>query len=82
MGKPWFRVKEYGFGAGLPCSWEGWTTLAVFVTAIVGVSFLPPALTLAHPWLDTVIRVGLILGVITVAWLKSDGPWLWRNGRK
>jgi|UPI000648171A hypothetical protein len=82
MGKPWFHTKHYGVGSGLPCSWEGWALLAVFTAAIVGVRFLPGALTSAHPWIDPALRGGLIVGVIALAWLKSDGPWLWRWGGK
>jgi len=31
MAKPWFRTKRYGFGASLPCSWEGWVVLVAFL---------------------------------------------------
>lgn len=82
MGRPWFRTKVYGYGAGLPCSWEGWAVMAAFVLAMFGLHALPPALTTAHPWLDTVLRVALILGLIVIAWAKSDKPWFWRWGGK
>ena len=36
MGKPWFRVKRFGYGAGMPVSWEGWVVLAVFLAIAVG----------------------------------------------
>lgn len=78
MGKPWFRVKRYGFGAGLPCSWEGWALLAGFLVVIVtsGVAFAGR---------DPMLHQGLVLAataiVIVVSWRKSDGPWKWRWGQ-
>jgi len=82
MGKPWFRTKAFGYGAGLPCSWEGWVALAVFVGLAIAPSLLPQALTAAHPRLDIGFRVGLIIGFVVLAWLKSDKPWGWRwNGK-
>jgi predicted anti-sigma-YlaC factor YlaD len=77
MGKPWFRVKRYGFGAGLPCRWEGWALLAGFLVVIVtsGVAFAGR---------DPMLHLGLVLAataiVVVVSWRKSDGPWKWRWG--
>lgn len=77
MGKPWFRVKRYGFGAGLPCSWEGWALLAGFlvVLAASGVAFAGR---------DPMLHLGVVLAataiVVIVSWRKSDGPWKWRWG--
>lgn len=78
MGKPWFRVKRYGFGAGLPCSWEGWALLAGFlvVLAASGVAFAGR---------DPMLHLGVVLAataiVGVVSWRKSDGPWKWRWGQ-
>jgi hypothetical protein len=78
MGKPWFRVKRYGFGAGLPCSWEGWALLAGFLVVIV-------ASGVAFAGRDPMLHLGLVLAatviVIVVSWRKSDGPWKWRWGQ-
>ena len=40
MGKPWFNPKRYGYGAGLPCSWEGWAVLAAFAAIMLGGPYL------------------------------------------
>lgn len=32
--KPWFRSRTYGWG-WTPCSWEGWTVVAVFILFLV-----------------------------------------------
>ncbi len=81
MGKPWFRTKQYGYGASLPCSWEGWTALIAFVAVMIGLSALPQSLTAPHPWLGITLRVGLIVGFIVLVWRKSDQPWGWRWGK-
>ncbi len=77
MGKPWFRVKRYGLGAGLPCSWEGWALLAGFMAIVIGsgVAFAErrPALHIGVVLASTAI-------VLVVSRLKSDGPWKWRWG--
>ena len=43
MGKPWFNPKRYGYGAGLPCSWEGWAVLAAFMAIMLGGPYVPGA---------------------------------------
>ena len=75
MGKPWFRVKRYGFGAGLPCSWQGWSTLAAFLAVMFGVGLanLPPGPRVA-------IILAAAIAFMVVARLKSDRPWKWRWG--
>ena len=76
MGKPWFRVKQYGVGAGLPCSWEGWLVTAAFLGVIFGCGLLAEH----HPGL----RIGLILVAVAVfvivarprrrTWSQRYGP--------
>lgn len=78
MGKPWFRVKRYGFGAGLPCSWEGWALLAGFLVVVV-----TSGVVLAGR--NPMLHLGLVLAataiLVVVSWRKSDGPWKWRWGQ-
>jgi predicted anti-sigma-YlaC factor YlaD len=78
MGKPWFRVKRYGFGAGLPCSWEGWALLAGFLVIVI-----TSGVVLAKR--DPMLHFGVVLAstaiVVVVSWRKSDGPWKWRWGQ-
>ena len=76
MGKPWFRVKRYGYGAGLPISWEGWAVLAGFVAVVAGAGVLVRAQPLAYA--AVLLTAGVIFAVI--AHRKSNGPWKWRNG--
>jgi uncharacterized membrane protein len=76
MGKPWFRVKRFGYGAGLPCSWEGWAVVTVFLAVVIGGGVLSAVSADAHV---AVILTATAI-VTLIAWRKSDGPWKWRNG--
>ncbi|WP_425995804.1 hypothetical protein [Caulobacter sp. DWR1-3-2b1] len=78
MAKPWFRTKQYGYGASLPCSWEGWAAFILFMAVMIGLSALPEALTQPRPWLGIAVRVSLTVGFIVLVWRKSDKPWGWR----
>lgn len=80
--KPWFAQKRYGYGAGLPITWQGWALLGGYL-AIVAVVV----------WLDQqsdgrVRMIGLALFVIaTAAFLplvhkRTDGGWKWRWGQR
>lgn len=78
MGKPWFHPKAYGYGAGLPCSWEGWLVLAGFLGVMVGTAFIGD---------DTQWRLRLAVGGLAVMALviicaaKTRGGWRWRWGQ-
>ena len=75
MGKPWFRTKKYGYGAGLPCSWEGWVATAAFLAALIGLSALPEG------WPTIALVIGVTITFVIVARWKSDQPWSWRWGK-
>ena len=79
MGKPWFRVKRYGIGAGLPCSWEGWALVAVFLAIVVGSGLV---FTERAPMLHLGVVLASTAIVLVVSRLKSDGPWKWRWGNE
>ncbi len=80
MGKPWFRVKRHGYGAGLPCSWQGWAVIAVYLASLLTVGLLGMRYVEAHPF-GYVLAITVPTAVfVFIAWRKSDGPWRWRNG--
>jgi hypothetical protein len=74
--KYWFPAKRYGWGWGIPSSWQGWLVLAVFVGLLVVGSFLFPIRTELGPYLAYVaVLSGLLVGV---CWLKGEPPrWRW-----
>jgi hypothetical protein len=66
----WFRKRPYGYGAGWPLNWKGWT-LAAAMLAIVALlpwllqNFLPFA------WLvpATIIAIGVV--AIPLTWIAN-----------
>ena len=83
MGKAWFAPKKYGYGSGLPVSWQGWVVLAGFLAASSVLPFLaralqPPALAVSVVFAGIVI---LVAALLLIARAKTEGGWRWRNGR-
>ena len=82
MSKPWFAPKRFGYGAGLPISWEGWTTLAAFLGGIWAVLYFSRLLSSATE-IALVRLIGvtiLIAAFVAIARAKTEGGWHWRNG--
>jgi len=73
----WFRAKRYGWGWGLPLTWEGWLALAVFVVLVIAsaVMFPPPRAFASYLICIAVLCVALL----GVCWLKGE-PARWRWG--
>jgi len=80
--KPWFAAKRYGYGAGLPITWQGWAVTAAYL-AIIGVV----------AWLDhqadgrvRVIGFGLFVAAtasfLALVQRRTAGGWKWRWGRR
>lgn len=72
----WFAPKRYGYGAGLPISWQGWAVTLTFLAYAFAVSF----------WFKSNIPVTLALMVpaiaafIIVVARTTRGGWRWRWG--
>jgi hypothetical protein len=72
----WFRAKRYGWGWGMPSTWQGWIVLLAFITLLlVGAHWLLPAL-------GEVIYVGyaLLLSalLLVICFVKGEPPrWRW-----
>jgi hypothetical protein len=76
--KYWFRAKRYGWGWGLPGSWEGWLVLAVFAGLLAVGSFVLSPRTGAY-FVYVAVLVGLLVGM---CWLKGEPPrWRWGNDK-
>ena len=72
----WFPGKRYGWGWGLPITWQGWLVFAAFIGLIVaGVFLFPPRKALAA-FLSYVVLLSVIL--VAVCWWKGEVPrWRW-----
>jgi hypothetical protein len=72
----WFPAKRYGWGWGLPLTWQGWVVLAAFVVLIaLGVVFLLPWAGLLFLYAYVAV---LIVALVAVCWWKGEPPrWRW-----
>jgi len=72
----WFPAKRYGWGWGLPVTWQGWAvTAAYFVMLLIGVFGIDPErqLPLFLGW-----TTGWTLALVAVCWVKGERPrWRW-----
>jgi hypothetical protein len=84
MKKPWFRAKKYGWGWGLPLTWQGWLVLLGYILFLVwdlhrtinSPSFVSDAIMGFSP--DLVMAT---LIFIFIAYLTGEKP-KWRWGGK
>lgn len=72
--RPWFQPKRFGYGAGLPITWEGWAVLILFLIGIIVACVMLTGL-----W-QVVAVATLVVTVIGVAATKTEGGWRWRWG--
>ena len=73
----WFPAKRYGWGWGLPETWQGWIVLILWFAALVaaGRVFIPRS---PIPFLVTVAVTSAIF--VLVCYLKGEPPrWRWGN---
>ena len=70
--KYWFPAKRYGWGWGIPKTWQGWLVLAVFGALLfAGSVVLPPARQIGLYLAYVAVLCGLLIGV---CWLKGEPP--------
>ncbi|HEV2539907.1 MAG TPA: hypothetical protein VGU03_09395 [Frateuria sp.] len=72
----WFPAKRYGWGWGLPITWQGWLVLLVCLGIVAAaVHFVPPD----RDPLAFALAIGAAVVAQSVAfWLKGERPrWRW-----
>jgi hypothetical protein len=74
----WFHTKPYGWGWGLPATWEGWCVMGTYLVFLVAAAILVPPQRLPWWFTSTVTAVTVIL--VAVAW-KTGEPPHWRRGK-
>lgn len=71
----WFPAKRYGWGWGLPVTWEGWAVLVVFACLLfAGFVTVPQQSVLGF------VAYMVVLGALltAVCWWKGEPPgWRW-----
>lgn len=74
---PWFHPKRYGYGAGLPCAWQGWVTLGAYLAVVLGCALL----FTDAPWVPPLVIVPATVVLILIARRHTRGGWRWRSGK-
>jgi hypothetical protein len=72
----WFRAKRYGWGWGLPVTWQGWVVFVAWFAAFI------PAMIHFLPWRPVAFMAfALFMGLLLTAigYLKGEPP-RWRSG--
>lgn len=75
--EPWFAEKRFGYGAGMPITWQGWVLTAVMVALIVVVALVVGP---AHPVLGGGAVLAVTLPFLPLMRARTRGGWKWRWG--
>ena len=76
----WFPAKRYGWGWGLPVTWQGWAVLlSYFALIFFGIPYFRPMDNVAG--FLVALALASIALVAIVAW-KGEKPLAWRWGKK
>ena len=74
----WFRAKRYGWGWGLPLTWEGWVVFAVWLGGFIAAV---PSLRLSqHTSAHILFVVAMVAALVGVCYWKGEpARWRWGN---
>ena len=77
-GPEWFAPKRYGYGSGVPISWQGWALSLGFVAVTILLS-----LRLANRPFQLIAALAPFLFVFIIICARTTrGGWRWRWGDK
>ena len=76
-GPEWFAPKRYGYGAGLPISWQGWALTLGFLAVVIGLAAMIDEHR-AIPFLAAMVPITVVFILITAR--TTRGGWRWRWG--
>ncbi len=76
-GEPryWFRAKRYGWGWGMPATWEGWAVLGGYAAVALGPMVLGERGATA-----SLVGVTVATPVVIAVCLRKGEPAAWRWG--
>ncbi len=74
----WFRAKRYGWGWGLPLTWQGWLAYLIFFALLLSATpfFIP-----GRPIAFLIVVLFLSFLLIAFCYIKGEPP-RWRWGEK
>ncbi len=72
----WFAAKRYGYGAGVPISWQGWALTLAFVAIAVLLS----ATFANRPIVLLAAIAPIFITFLVITARTTRGGWRWRWG--
>jgi hypothetical protein len=75
-GPEWFAPKRYGFGSGMPISWQGWVVTLGFIAIALATALL----FAAKPIVMFAILVPATATLVVITAKTTRGGWRWRWG--
>ena len=72
----WFRAKRYGWGWGLPATWQGWVVLILWAAIVLAGLALLNHRHQTAPKLAFVLVMALVL-VLICYWKGEPPKWRW-----
>jgi hypothetical protein len=72
----WFAAKRYGWGWGLPLTWQGWVVYALWIAVLLGsLPFLRPR---QHPFEHGAFLIGMVAALLGICyWKGAPARWRW-----
>ena len=74
----WFAPKRYGYGSGMPISWQGWAITLGFVAVAASVGFKFSG----RPMVAFAALAPLIIVLMVICAKTTRGGWKWRWGEE
>ena len=75
-GRDWFAPKRYGYGAGVPISWQGWALVVGYIVLLAGAGFLIRRTLVGYLSIVAMLTAALIV----ISARTTRGGWRWRWG--
>jgi hypothetical protein len=77
-GPEWFAPKRYGFGSGMPISWQGW----VVTLGFIAIAFATAIFFSAKPVVVFAILIPATATLLVITAKTTRGGWRWRWGER
>ena len=74
----WFPAKEYGWGWGMPCAWQGCVVMVVYIGIVLGATIVMQPTRGGNMKLYLIVVIISSLLFCLVCWRKGEKPaWKW-----
>lgn len=80
--KPWFAPKRFGYGAGLPVTWQGWALLGGYLAILVVVGWLDHQTDGRDRTIGFAVFVAATATFVSLVYQRTEGGWKWRWGKR